>query len=183
MNIFYSAKRNAFFNDVLHGTRTIQVSDPDWTPPKDQDEDSAAAPLVDIQNPMCRLPPENELVQISQDDHGAIFRALAKGGTVLTSDEKGFPKLAVAPGPTAEELTAAERMSRDRMLLLTDSLVARHRDELEAERSTTITVEQYKQLQIYRQALRDWPETVGFPMVDKRPLLPDWLARLVRERV
>ncbi|SFX98667.1 Phage tail assembly chaperone protein [Pseudomonas sp. NFPP16] len=155
------------------------MPDPDWAPPKDQNEGSATAPLVAVQNPACLLPPENELVQISQDDHDAIFRALAKGGTVLTSDGKGFPTLVAAPGPTAEELAAAERISRDRILLNTDPLVARHRDELEAGRSTTITAEQYKQLQIYRQALRDWPEVVGFPSIDKRPVTPPWLIEQI----
>ncbi|WP_258028576.1 phage tail assembly chaperone [Pseudomonas protegens] len=176
MNIFFSAKQNAFFNEVLHGTRTLLVPDPDCTPLKDQDEGSATAPLVAVQNPACLLPPENELVQVSQDDHDAIFRALAKGGTVLTSDGNGFPTLAAASGPTVEELEAAERISRDWMLLNTDPLIARHRDEVEAERPTTITAAQYKQLQGYRQDLRDWPQSADFPDVQHRPAAPPWIA-------
>lgn len=180
MSIFYSAKRNAFFNEILHGARTIQVPDPEWVSPKGQDVNTATAPLIVVPNPVCLLPPENELVQISQEDHDAIFRTLAKGGLVLTSDDKGFPKLTAAPGPTVDELRASERISRDRMLLLTDPLVARHRDELEVGRSTTITAGQYKQLQIYRQALRDWPEVVGFPSIDKRPVTPPWLIEQIK---
>lgn len=177
MNLFYCAKQNSFFNEALHGARTIKVPDPEWVSPADQ---TAVAPLIVAQNPACLLPPENELVQISQEDHDAIFRALAKGGSVLTSDDKGFPKLADAPGLTAEELMAAERTLRDRMLLNTDSLVARHRDEIEVGRATTITVEQYKQLQVYRQALRDWPEALGFPSIDKRPVPLRWLAEQIQ---
>lgn len=55
-------------------------------------------------------------------------------------------------------------------------MIARHRDELEAERSTTLTVEQYKQLQGYRHDLRDWPESAHFPELEYRPEQPAWLA-------
>ena len=180
MNIFYSAKWNAFFNEALHGSRTIQVPDPEWASSKGQDENIASAPLIIVQNPACLLPPADELVEISQEDHDAVFRELAKGGFVLASDEKGFPKLIAAPRPTTEELKASEYVSRNRMLLFTDPLVLRHRDELEVGRSTTIATEQYKQLQIYRQALRDWPEAAGFPLSEHRPPAPEWLSTVTQ---
>ncbi|PNV99083.1 phage tail protein [Pseudomonas protegens] len=94
----------------------------------------------------------------------------------MTSDGNGFPTLAAASGPTVEELEAAERISRDWMLLNTDPLIARHRDEVEAERPTTITAAQYKQLQGYRQDLRDWPQSADFPDVQHRPAAPPWIA-------
>ncbi|TWR64445.1 phage tail protein [Pseudomonas grimontii] len=73
-----------------------------------------------------------------------------------------------------------ERAIRDRALLLTDPLISRHRDEVEAERPTTLTAEQYKQLQGYRQDLRDWPESVQFPAIEYRPEQPAWLAELIQ---
>ena len=226
MKIFYSAKQNAFCNDVFLGTRTIQVSDPAWVRPTvsipdpewirptisvpnpawSEVEDSdfqteyptilvpdpdavppmidvpdadAAAPLIVVPNPACLLPPESELVDVAQAEHDEICRVLSLGGLVLAPGENGRPSTAPAPGPTPEELKRHERGIRDRALLLTDPLVARHRDELEAERPRTLTAEQYKQLQGYRQDLRDWPESADFPLKDKRPSAPEWLAALL----
>ena len=222
MKIFYSAKANAFFNEVFHGTRTIQVSDPEWMRPTRKVQDpawerpttevpnpdwsegslapefmlipdlDAEAPLIDVPdeeakwpeiavpNPACLLPPENEVVEVSQADHDAIFRAVATGGSTFAADKNGRPIIVDAPGPTLEELKNQERAARDRMLLLTDPMIARHRDELEAERPTTLSAEQYKQLQGYRQDLRDWPESEHFPAAEHRPLQPSWLAEQIQ---
>ncbi|MBT2375761.1 phage tail assembly chaperone [Pseudomonas fluorescens] len=40
----------------------------------------------------------------------------------------------------------------------------------------TLKAEQYGALQAYRQALRDWLSTVGFPDPQSRPERPSWLA-------
>ncbi|WP_010213949.1 phage tail assembly chaperone [Pseudomonas sp. R81] len=156
---------------------TIFVPDFDAKPPLiDSPDESASAPLIEIQNPRCLLPPESELVVTSAEEHAAIYNAIATSNVVLSSDNKGYPITIPAPGPAPEEMAYSERALRDKMLLLTDPLVARHRDELEAERPTTLTVEQYKQLQGYRQDLRDWPESEHFPTVEYRPEQPAWLA-------
>ena len=227
MNIFYSAKQNAFFNDVFHGTRTIQVPDPKWVRPtvpvpdpewirpnisvpnpawfEGEDPDAqtepetilipdpdavppmidvpdaeALAPLIVVPNPACLLPPESELVDVAQDKHDEIFRVLALGGSVLAPGKNGRPSTVPAPGPTVDELKDRERAIRDRTLLLTDPLISRHRDEIEAQRPTSIKGEQYKQLQGYRQDLRDWPESEHFPAIEHRPEQPGWLAELIQ---
>lgn len=232
MNIFYSAKQNAFFNEVFHGTRTIQISDPEWIRPTvpvpdpewfhpnisvpnpawidvvavegeesearsepetilvpdpdavhpmiDVPDEQAAPPFITVPNPACLLPPESELVEILQDEHDEIFRVLSLGGSVLAPGENGRPTTIPAPGPTLEEQQARERATRDRVLLLTDPLISRHRDELEAERPTSLTAAQYKQLQGYRQDLRDWPESALFPALERRPEQPAWLAELIQ---
>lgn len=228
MKIFYSAKQNAFFNDEFHGTRTIQVYDPEWIRPTvkvpdpewsqpwisvpnpawvevvevegEESETQAASetilildpdavhpmievpdeqalpPIITVPNPACLLPPESELVEVQQDEHDEIFRVLALGGSVLAPGESGRPRTAQAPGPTLDELKARERSLRDRALLLTDPLIARHRDQVEAGRPTSLTAEQYKQLQGYRQDLRDWPDSQYFPTAEYRPVQLDWLA-------
>lgn len=156
---------------------TINVPDPDAVQPMiEVPDEQASAPLITLPNPACLLPPESELVDISQDEHDEIFRVLALGGSVLAPDENGRPTTIPAPGPTVEELKARERAIRDRVLLLTDPLISRHRDEVEAERPTTLTAEQYRQLQRYRQDLRDWPESEHFPALEHRPEQPAWLA-------
>ncbi|TFY96128.1 phage tail protein [Pseudomonas nabeulensis] len=99
---------------------------------------------------------------------------------MLAPGENGRPSTVPAPGPTLEEQKNRERAIRDRVLLLTDPLISRHRDEVEAERPTALTAEQYKQLQGYRQDLRDWPESEYFPAIEYRPEQPAWLAQLIQ---
>lgn len=232
MKIFYSAHGNAFFTELFHGTRTIQVADPDWIRPTvnvpdpewsqpwisvpnpawvkvvevegeeseaqtapetilvpDPDavhpmievpDEHASPPLITVPNPACLLPPESELVEVLPDQHLEIFRLLGLGVSVLAPGDNGRPTTIPAPGPTLEELKARERSIRDRALLLTDPLISRHRDEVEAERPTSLTAAQYKELQGYRHDLRGWPESVHFPAVGYRPEQPVWLAELIQ---
>lgn len=98
---------------------------------------------------------------------------------VRSHNKNGLPVLIDRPLPTPEELAIPERRWRDAELSLTDSMVARHRDQVEAEAETTLTPDQYKALQAYRSGLRDWPETKGFPDSTKRPVTPDWLSELL----
>ena len=143
-------------------------------------DDSASPLLVVVPNPNCLLPPESELVDVPQEEHDEIFRVLSLGGSILVPGKNGRPSTAPAPPPTVEDLKNRERAIRDRALLLTDPLIARHRDELEAERPTTLTAGQYKQLQGYRQDLRDWPESEHFPALEYRPVQPAWLDELIQ---
>ena len=160
---------------------TILVPDLDAVAPMiEVPDDSASAPLVVVPNPKCLLPPESELVDVPQEEHDEIYRVLSLGGSILVPGKNGRPSTASAPGPTLDELKARERAIRDRALLLTDPMIARHRDELEAERPTTLTAEQYKELQGYRQDLRGWPESEHFPAVEYRPVQPAWLAELIQ---
>ena len=78
--------------------------------------------------------------------------------------------------PTPEQLAAAERAWRDaevsRVLWLRD----RHRDQLDAGIVTTLTVEQFNEVLVYIQTLRDWPQSPDFPDSQHRPIAPDWIA-------
>lgn len=177
----------------------IQIKNPDWNegdtvtpetiwvpdleaaaPMIEVPDDSASPLLVVVPNPNCLLPPESELVDVPQEEHDEIFRVLSLGGSILVPGKNGRPSTAPAPPPTVEDLKNRERAIRDRALLLTDPLIARHRDELEAERPTTLTAGQYKQLQGYRQDLRDWPESEHFPALEYRPVQPAWLDELIQ---
>ncbi|MCU1781152.1 phage tail assembly chaperone [Pseudomonas sp. 13B_2.1_Bac1] len=159
---------------------TISAPDVDATPPMiDTPDVDAVQPIITVPNPACLLPPAAELVEITQEDHDAIFRAVSTGKSTFRGGKDGRPIIIATPGLTLEELEYSERAFRDKTLLLTDTLVARHRDELEAERATTLTTEQYKQLQGYRQDLRDWPESAHFPALEYRPEQPAWLAELI----
>ncbi|RON01790.1 hypothetical protein BK659_25090 [Pseudomonas brassicacearum] len=80
----------------------------------------------------------------------------------------GGESLPMNANPGQEE---AERAWRDSELFLTDGLVARHRDELEAGVATTLSAAEYESLQTYRRDLRNWPATEAFPELTGRPVL------------
>ncbi|KAB0571146.1 phage tail protein, partial [Helicobacter pullorum NCTC 12824] len=90
--------------------------------------------------------------------------------------EDGYPFLSDPTPPSQEELAAVERAWRDLQLAATDSVVTRHRDELEDGSPTSLTPDQYAELQAYRRQLRDWPKAGEFPLNEHRPTAPGWLA-------
>lgn len=71
---------------------------------------------------------------------------------------------------------ASARAWRDAQIVSVQWLRDRYRDESELELDHTLTPEQYKQLLVYLQALRDWPLSDTFPSRDGRPQQPDWIA-------
>ncbi|WP_431092604.1 phage tail protein [Pseudomonas brassicacearum] len=117
---------------------------------------------------------DNGGIEISDDEHAALFepRQVVK---IIGKGADGRPELQDPPPPTEEELAGIERAWRDNQLSLTDGVVTRHRDELEEGVVTTLTAEQYAELQTYRRALRNWPEAGEFPLTDHRPPIPAWL--------
>lgn len=116
-----------------------------------------------------------DAVQITEEEQAALLEGQTKGGRIVP-DSKGFPVLAAGLAPTAEALEAVERIWRDAQLLPTDALVSRHRDEIEDGGATSITTEQYAELQAYRRQLRDWPQGEEFPLAEHRPTAPTWLT-------
>lgn len=77
---------------------------------------------------------------------------------------------------TAEHIAAVERVWRDEQVNATEWLVTRHRDEQDMQLATTLTAEQFAELLVYRQALRDWPQSETFPDTALRPVAPSWIA-------
>jgi hypothetical protein len=96
-------------------------------------------------------------------------------GKVLSPDAKGFP-VALDPPDRATQLAEKERTWRDQVMVSLMGLRDRHRDQLQIEIDTTLTDEQFKELLVHMQALRDWPQSSDFPDTQYRPSLPLWLA-------
>ncbi|WP_010224791.1 phage tail assembly chaperone [Pseudomonas donghuensis] len=113
-------------------------------------------------------------VSISPEHHARILKEQSQG-RVIYADEDGNPLTRERPPLPPEAIAGTERKWRDAQLRGTDDVVARHRDELESGK-TTLSSEQYQELQFYRAELREWPQTELFPEPRQRPVAPSWLT-------
>ncbi|WP_248765284.1 phage tail assembly chaperone [Pseudomonas protegens] len=82
--------------------------------------------------------------------------------------------------PLPISMTVKERKWRDDELSSVMWLRERHRDQLEIEAPTSIDAEKFKELLLYMQALRDWPQSPDFPQIEHRPVAPSWIAEQTR---
>lgn len=119
----------------------------------------------------------DDVIEIPQTYWISLLQQLAVTAKVIgVRAENGYPILVDPAPPSAEEAAETERHWRTAQLAATDGLVARDRDELEDGGGTTLTTDQYTELQTYRRALRDWPQGSFFPFSEHRPAAPRWLA-------
>lgn len=118
-----------------------------------------------------------DVVEVTASVWQSLLEELAISPKQMFSGPDGQPMLIDPPPLDAEALASYERAWRDVQLSLTDPLVSRHRDELEGGGSTTLTSEQYTDLQAYRRLLRDWPQGAEFPLTEHRPIAPAWLSQ------
>jgi hypothetical protein len=119
----------------------------------------------------------DDVIEIPKDYWISLLQQLAASAKMIgVRADNGYPILIDPPSPSTEELEDIERGWRIAQLAATDGLVARDRDELEDGGGTTLTTEQYAELQAYRRELRDWPQGSFFPFSEHRPVAPRWLA-------
>jgi hypothetical protein len=121
-----------------------------------------------------------DVVEVSESVWQSLLNELSTSPKKMSSRPDGQPVLIDPPPLDADELAAVERAWRDAQLALTDPLVSRHRDEVEEGGATSLTLEQYAQLQAYRRKLRDWPQGEQFPLIDHRPIAPPWLIEQIQ---
>jgi hypothetical protein len=121
----------------------------------------------------------DDVFKISPAFHAELLKGQSEG-KIINWESDGFPALVAPPLPSDEELAGIERVWRDQCLSDTDGVVTRHRDELEGELKTTLSTNQYTELQAYRRALRNWPEAGEFPLSEHRPPAPIWLSTLLQ---
>ncbi|OBZ26580.1 hypothetical protein BS643_12510 [Pseudomonas protegens] len=79
-----------------------------------------------------------------------------------------------------ERQARTERAWRDNELLRAGGLRDRHRDEEEIGIASTLSDDQYLELLRYIQALRAWPQSEYFPLIERRPAAPSWIAEQTR---
>lgn len=116
-----------------------------------------------------------DVVEVAESVWQSLLDELSTSPKKMSSRPDGYPVLIDPPPLDADELAAVERVWRDAQLALTDPLVSRHRDEIEEGGTTSLTAEQYTDLQAYRRQLRDWPQGSQFPLAEHRPIAPPWL--------
>ena len=113
----------------------------------------------------------SDAVEISADRYGAMI-ANPVSGKVRGHDAEGLPIL-IDPAP---DVAGDERNWRDRELSSVIWLRDRHRDQLDLGTETALTPEQFTELLVYMQTLRDWPQSADFPDSQYRPVAPLWIA-------
>ncbi|UDI91149.1 phage tail assembly chaperone [Pseudomonas sp. IAC-BECa141] len=117
-----------------------------------------------------------DVVEVAESVWLSLLDELSRSPKKMSSRPNGQPVLIDPPPLDVEALADTERAWRDAQLALTDPLVSRHRDEIEEGGATSITAEQYAELQAYRRQLRDWPQGSQFPFAEHRPIAPMWLT-------
>lgn len=113
-------------------------------------------------------------IEVTSDQRRDLIAAIANGHPVACVD--GVITIGEVPAPSPDLLAEDERTWRDAEMQSNEWLVARHRDEQDMQLATTLTAEQFAELLVYRQALRDWPQTEVFPDSAQRPVAPAWIA-------
>lgn len=117
-----------------------------------------------------------DVVEVAASVWQSLLDELSTSPKKMSSRPDGQPVLIDPPALDADEQAVVERAWRDAQLALTDPLVSRHRDETEDGGETSLTADQYAELQAYRRQLRDWPQGEEFPLAEHRPPAPPWLA-------
>ena len=120
------------------------------------------------------IPPD--AVEITPDEHVTLLSGRRAGRLIELDPQSGRPVLGAIPLPVERDLSELEREWRDSELTAVMWLRERHRDQLEIEVETTLTAEQFRELLVYIQALRDWPQSPDFPVLEQRPAAPSWIA-------
>lgn len=123
-------------------------------------------------------PSDNGGVEIEDKVYMQLLIQNSKGLGIIGRDSDGFPALTAAAPPTSAELAEIERRWRDAELASAAGLRDRHRDQTEINVDTTISGEQFKEILLYMQALRDWPQSQDFPDSEHRPVTPAWYASI-----
>lgn len=97
-------------------------------------------------------------------------------GKVISLNDKGVPVL-LEPTEAPVDMAAKERKWRDGEMASVIWLRERHRDQQESGGDTTLSAEQFEDLLVYLQELRDWPQKSEFPDSLYRPVPPSWVAQ------
>lgn len=108
--MYFSASVKAFYDEHIHGSRTLLIIDPSWERPTVRipdpkydgsgdvplitvPDESAVPRMIETANPLCKIPAD--AVEISDDEYAALLQAQQEG-RVIDADDNGHP-VAVTP--------------------------------------------------------------------------------------
>lgn len=103
--MFYSASTGGFYDEAIHGSRSIDIIDPSWVRPKvngapDMD---AIPPTITIANAASKIPVDS--VSLTPEQYASLLAGQSEG-KVIVPDERGFPVLQEPPAPSSAQLEA-----------------------------------------------------------------------------
>lgn len=104
-----------------------------------------------------------DAIELSDDHYSAMLKANSAGARIVTGDDGKPVALFPSDVEVSDSKAKAIRAQIADLLKSTDGIMARHRDEKDFATETTLSDAQIKALAEYRQALRDLPESPGFP--------------------
>lgn len=113
---------------------------------------------------------------VQRNTEGAIVGVFANCQPIFAEEylSEGNPELTEV---SADQTAIDERAWRNATLVKQSWLRDRHRDQLEIGATTTLSADQYNELLVHMQALRDWPQSEVFPDAAMRPQAPQFLEQ------
>lgn len=117
----------------------------------------------------------DDAIEVTVDEFNMLAAGRNTGKQIIV--DGGRLVLADRELPLAE-IEAKERVWRDTELAGVQWLRDRHRDQVEIGATPTLTPNQFNELLIYIQELRDWPQSEHFPEVKHRPEAPTWISEV-----
>lgn len=128
---YFSASTGGFYDDAIHGVRTIKMVDPEWMRPTvtvtlepgekievdgqvtenntdetvtvDVPDMSLPEPLIEVPNAACKLP--EDVAEVTDADYQALLEAQGTG-KFIQADKNGFPVAVDPPAATLSQLIA-----------------------------------------------------------------------------
>lgn len=121
--LFYAQSTGGFYDDEVHGSRTISIIQPGWLHPQIEvpnpqydpessqeeptiiiDDPAVIPPTVEIDNPACLIPAD--AIEITEAERAALLAGESAGKRIV-ADPNGHPVLADPPAPSAAQVRAA----------------------------------------------------------------------------
>jgi hypothetical protein len=190
MKIYFRAKNIGFYSEEAHGARTLLIPDPSWvrptiafTPADTGIEDvppeetqipdmSVSAPWIEVPNPLCTLPPESELVEISEEKYAEIFSGIASEIKEIVSGPDGYPMLKDPDPLTPEQLSLFATTKRDGLLVLSATRIAPLQSAVDLDDATASDIANLKKWKQYQVALNRIQDQPAFPRDIAWPVEP-----------
>ncbi|UWS65376.1 phage tail assembly chaperone [Pseudomonas mosselii] len=115
----------------------------------------------------------SDAIEVTKEEYRVLLAGRNAGQRIVLDDGKlVLADLIISQ----DQLELRERAWRDNQLAGVQWIRDRHRDQVEIGAPPTLAAEQFNELLVYLQALRDWPQSEQFPEVEHRPVAPPWIA-------